>query len=170
MEAYCTTPTPPTTPQSDISQSAESLHPVRKITKQQKDRLSQGYYERESMEGLHESRIKVLRDKQERQYQNALKRMERELDQLVKTNEQNRQTLEKQCQSQHQETVTAFEAKRERLKWRWSIEQRIARKKLETTTGEPHGPLPELSFPKFEEYQPGMNDFAEIGLVHSPST
>src|SRR5690606_16524959 len=62
MEAYCTTPTPPATPQSDRSQSVENL-PVRKITKQQKDRLSQGYYERESMDSLHESRIKVLRDK-----------------------------------------------------------------------------------------------------------
>ncbi|KAK2757261.1 hypothetical protein FQN54_004775 [Arachnomyces sp. PD_36] len=165
MEAYCTTPTPPATPQSDRSLSIDLSHPARKITKQQKDRLSQGYYERESMESLHESRIKVLRDRQERQYQNALRRMERELEQLVKTNEQNRRDLDKHCQSQHEETASAFEAKRERLTWRWSLEQMIARKKLEIQTGDTYGPLPELSFPKFEEYKPGKNDFSEIALA-----
>lgn len=167
MEAYCTNmPTPPATPQSDGSQSSEFL-PVRRITKKQKDRLSQGYYERESMDSLHESRIKVLRDKQERQHQNALRRMERELDQLVKSNEQDRQALEKQCQTQHQETVTALEAKRDRLKWRWSVEQMIARKKLELKMGDTYGPLPEISFPKLEEFRPGMNDFSEIALMSS---
>lgn len=95
--------------------------------------------------------------------------MERELHQLVKTNEQNREALDKQCQSQHQETVTALEVKRERLKWMWSIEQMISRRKLELKTGETFGPLPEISFPNFEEYRPGMNDFSEIALASSPA-
>jgi hypothetical protein len=169
MEAYCATSSPPTTPRSDESRSTEALPPARKITKQQKDRLSQGYYERESMENLHESRIKVLRDRQERQYQNALQRMERELDELVKSNEQNRQTLENQCESQHQEAIRALEAKRRQLRWIWSIEEGIERKKLELKTGDEYGPLPEISFPEFEEYRPGMNDFSEIALVYSPT-
>lgn len=167
MEAYCTnTPSPPATPQSDRSQSSE-FPPVRRITKKQKDRLSQGYYERESMDSLHESRVKVLRDKQERQYQNALRRMERELGQLVNANKQDRQALEKHCQSQHEEIVAALEAKRERLKWRWSFEKMIARKRLELKTGESHGPLPGITFPKLEEYRPGLNDFSEIALMSS---
>jgi hypothetical protein len=150
-------PLHPPPPHSGNSQSAESLQPARKISKQQKDRLAQGYYERESMESLQSSRIKVLRDKQERQYQNALRRMERELDQLSKRNEENRQNLEKECLSQYQMTLAAFEMKRKRMQWRWSLEQAIERKKLELKTGEPHGPLPEITLPEIEETHDEVN-------------
>ena len=87
--------------------------------------------------------------------------MERDLDQLAETNEQNRQTLQRDCLSQYQQAVAASEVKRQRMKWRWSLEQAIERKKLELKTGDLYGPLPEITFPEIEETREEVNDLLE---------
>jgi hypothetical protein len=145
MERYCGTPSP-TPPPAEIAPAAsDSTQPVRKITHRQKQQLAQEYLDQESMDQLHEAKIKVLRDRQERQLQEAISRIEKELEQLVDQNAASIADLERKNQQEEQSVLAALDMKRARLIHRWTLEEAVLRKKLQLRDGLPYGPLPPLS-------------------------
>ncbi|KAJ9310388.1 hypothetical protein DTO217A2_167 [Paecilomyces variotii] len=145
MEGYCASHSPPTTPGSDNSSDAERAR-IRKITRQQKEQLAQEYHDRDSMDRLHQAKIKVLRDRQEIQLQDAIARMERELNALIDHHSTELEELQKEHRQQEELVVQALDMKKGQMKSRWNLEQAILRRKLELEHGQPYGPLPPLSF------------------------
>ncbi|KAL2219242.1 hypothetical protein M432DRAFT_340225 [Thermoascus aurantiacus ATCC 26904] len=144
MEGYVNNSSPPPTP--ELNGNPDVVQPVRKITRQQRERLAQEYHDRDSMDRLHEAKIKVLRDRQEKQFREAVARMERELQKLIEKNAQDLAELERRNQQEEHSVMQAFHAKKAKLKRRWNLEEAILRKKLELKNGLPYGPLPPLSF------------------------
>jgi len=112
----------------------------------------------ESMDQLHEAKIKVLRDRQERQLQEAISRMEKELEQLIDQNVASITDLERKNQQEEQSVLGAFDMKRARLIHRWTLEEAIIRKKLQLRDGLPYGPLPPLSLDDLEINKPVLRD------------
>lgn len=157
MERYCGTPSP-TPPPAEIAASSDSTQPARKITHRQKQQLAQEYLDQESMDQLHEAKIKVLRDRQERQLQEAISRMEKELEQLIDQNAASITDLERKNQQEEQSVLGAFDMKRARLTHRWTMEEAIIRKKLQLRDGLPYGPLPPLPLGDLEINKPVLRD------------
>nr|KMM66224.1 hypothetical protein CPAG_02565 [Coccidioides posadasii RMSCC 3488] len=143
MEAYFITP-PPETQLGD--NSAESRLPQRRYSKEYRDLLRQKQHELATMDSLHESKIKVLRDTQAKHYENALKKWEQDVRLLEEANERDLRDLENRCREEKDVALGWLEAKRARLQARWMLEESILRKKLEIDTQEYYSPLPKLSF------------------------
>jgi hypothetical protein len=143
MERYCDTPSPPS-PQLEAD-FPNPMQPVRRITDRQKQQLEQEYLDHKSMDQLHEAKIKVLRDRQERQLQEAISRMEKELQSLIDQNTTATADLERRHRQEEQRLLDTFKAKETKLIRRWNLEEAIIRKKLELRDGQPYGPLPPLS-------------------------
>lgn len=150
MEGYCSNHSPPPTPKSEDSSDAERPH-FRKVTRQQKEQLVQEYHDRDSMDRLHQAKIKVLRDRQEIQLQEAIARMERELNTLIDQNNKVLVELQKEHQKEEESLLQAFDMKKTKLKSLWTLEEAILRRKLELQHGQPYGPLHPLSFAELED-------------------
>lgn len=150
MEGYCVSHSPPTTPGSENGSDAERAR-MRKITRQQKEQLAQEYHDRDSMDRLHQAKIKVLRDRQEIQLQEAMARMERELNALVDKHSTELAELQKAHHQLEELVVQALDMKKSKMKSRWNLEQAILRRKLELEHGRPYGPLPPLSFADLDD-------------------
>lgn len=154
MEGYVSTSSPPPSPQLSGSEfeptsngaQQQQQQQLRTVTRRQKEQLAQEYLDRSSMDRLHEARIKVLRERQEQQLQETTSRLERELEALINKNAENIMQLERDHQRAEQETLQVFDAKKNRLRRRWNIEEAILRKRLEDQSGLPYGPLPIISF------------------------
>jgi hypothetical protein len=161
MEGYVNTSNPPQSPQSPLSGSESRLDlasPTRKVTRRQKEQLAQEYLDRDSMDRLHQARIKVLRDRQERQLQDTVAGLQKELEGLISKNEESVVELEREHQGEEQAVLQAFEVKKAKLRRRWNLEEAILRKKLEDRDGQPYGPLPTLSFSNPDEAAPILKD------------
>jgi hypothetical protein len=98
------------------------------------------------MDALHEARIKVLRDRQELKLQEAIKRMERELEDLIHQNTKNVEALQTEHQNEVSSFLKAMDAKKTDLRHRWHLEEAILRHQVETRNGQPYGPLPLIPF------------------------
>lgn len=154
MEGYFQSTSPPQSPAtgSTVIDASESLFdpektpPQRRITQQQKEQLEQQYHAHESMDALHEARIKVLRDRQEKKLQEAMARLERELNNLCADNVKGIATLQTEHRNEETSTIKAFDAKKSGLQQRWDLEEAILRRHLEDRNGQPYGPLPPVSF------------------------
>lgn len=149
MEGYVNTSSPPPSPQlsgSEFEPNAHTAQQLRTVTRRQKEQLAQEYLDRNSMDRLHEARIKVLRERQEQQLQETTSRLERELESLISGNAEALVELERDHQRAEQEMLQVFDAKKNRLRRRWNIEEAILRKRLENQSGLPYGPLPIISF------------------------
>ena len=146
MEAYFNTPTPTGTSAEDSPNDSDSVLSQRQYTQQHRDRLQQKYHERNSIDTLHESKIKVLRDKQAKQSEEAARKMEREAADLAQSNGQRYRELEKLCRDEEAATMEWLEGKEKRLVARWTLEEAVLRKKLELESGVTYGPLPPLVF------------------------
>ncbi|KAE8372620.1 hypothetical protein BDV26DRAFT_273781 [Aspergillus bertholletiae] len=144
MEGYFSNISPPTSPGS--SSESEIPPPTRKYTAQHKAQLAQEYHDHESMDQLHEARIKVLRDRQELRLQEVVARMEKELDDLIDKHALEFANLQRDHQLEETSALQIFEAKKARIRHRWNLEEAILRKKLEIQHDQPYGPLPPLSF------------------------
>ncbi|GES57683.1 hypothetical protein ATEIFO6365_0001097200 [Aspergillus terreus] len=142
MEGYFNNASPP----SSSSSKSDSTCPTRKFTSQQKAQLAQEYHDHDSMDQLHEAKIKVLRDRQELKLQEAIARMERELDDLIDKHAMEFADMQRTHQDEESAIIQAFDAKKATLRQRWNLEEAILRKKLENRHGLPYGPLPPLSF------------------------
>jgi hypothetical protein len=156
MEGYFRNSSPPSSPSpggTTAQQSSESMisetngtPPARRITQQQKEQLEQQYHAHESMDALHEARIKVLRDRQEMKLSEAMERMERELDTLCETNIKNIKTLQVEHRNEETAVIKALDLKKMELQHRWHLEEAILRHQLEQKNGLVYGPLPVISF------------------------
>ncbi|EEP75554.1 predicted protein [Uncinocarpus reesii 1704] len=137
MEAYFNTPR---------ANDTDPLQPPREYGKEYRDRLRQKLHELATIDSLHQSKIKVLRDIQAKRYEKALEKWEQAVHRLQASNEHDLRNLESRCREEKDAAIVWLEAKRARLKARWTFEERIIRRKLEIDTRESFGPLPELSF------------------------
>ncbi|KAL1957368.1 hypothetical protein VTO42DRAFT_6048 [Malbranchea cinnamomea] len=144
MEAYFRTPA--LLSEDDPGSTSDPKPSPRQYTQEQRDRLRQKYHERDSMDRLHESKIKVMRDRQAKQLEEAIHKMEREAAELAKENSRLYQEVEKRCQVEELATLAWLEMREKRLAAKWILEEAILRKKLELATNLTYGPLPLLSF------------------------
>lgn len=154
MEGYFQTASPPGSPatassgrvSSESFVDPEKALPTRVFTQQQKEQLEQQYHLHESMDALHEARIKVLRDRQEKKLEETMMRLERELNNLCAQHTQEVAALQIEHRNEETATIQAFDAKKIELQQRWDLEETILRRRLEKHTGKPYGPLPPISF------------------------
>ncbi|KAM5476921.1 hypothetical protein MauCBS54593_000192 [Microsporum audouinii] len=143
MEAYFNTP-PPSLP-FDKNGFYANLQP-REFTDQKRSRLSQSYHELNTLDALHESKIKVLRDRQARNFQETLRAMELESLELAKKNKEVLDDLENRRRDETMAVVTWLDERKRKLIYRWALEEGIARRRLEDETKQTYGPLPRISF------------------------
>lgn len=108
------------------TQSAE-----RHVTNKDYMRLAQQYHARDTMETLHASRIKVLRERQDRQLATISSRMDKEVAQLESNNETELKQLLAEHEAQSSRLAAAFEARKFRLKTRLAMGELISKEKLE---------------------------------------
>ena len=152
MEGYFQNTSPPPSPATSAHDSPDSFFdpektpPLRRFTQQQKEQLEQQYHDHESMDALHEARIKVLRDRQEKKLQEAMARVERELNDLCAQNTKNVAALQGEHRSEESSLIKSLDAKKTELRHRWHLEEAILRRQLEDRTGHSYGPLPPVSF------------------------
>ncbi|KAK2742942.1 hypothetical protein FQN57_005072 [Myotisia sp. PD_48] len=145
MEAYFSTPTPPPSISSSESESSATPRP-REFKEEQRARLRQKHHELDTMDALHESKIKVLRDKQSQKYNETMKQMEENYNQLNRRNQTELQELVARLDEQKSMVVAWLEENRDKLLNRWALKEAISRKQLELETQQPHGLLPAMSF------------------------
>ncbi|KAL4805574.1 hypothetical protein BDV18DRAFT_21618 [Aspergillus unguis] len=145
MEGYLSSSSPPDS-RSPSGSGSDLTTPSRNFTQQHKDQLAQEYRNYDSMSQLHESKIKVLRDRQEIRLQEAVARMDRELDTMIEKHAKEVAELQKEHQQEETAILEALNSKKTKLRHRWVLEEAILRKKLENQDGKPYGPLPPLSF------------------------
>ncbi|CAK47756.1 hypothetical protein CBS115989_6598 [Aspergillus niger] len=143
MEGFFNNSSPPPSP---VSSSKADVVPSRKFTAQHKAQLAQEYHDHNTMDQLHQAKIKVLRDRQELRLQEAIARMERELDDMIDKHALEFAQMQQKHQQEEADILQAFDAKKSKLRHRWALEEAILRKKLEVQHGQPYGPLPPLSF------------------------
>lgn len=153
MEGYFRNASPPPSPAPAAERSSDSFSgsesttpPPRRFTRQQKEQLEQQYHDYETMDALHESRIKVLRDRQELRLQEAIARMERELNEMCVQHSRNVTALQAEHRVEETSLIQALDNKKVELRHRWDLEEAILRKQLEVRHGHPYGPLPPISF------------------------
>ncbi|PKY07872.1 hypothetical protein P168DRAFT_286054 [Aspergillus campestris IBT 28561] len=155
MEGYFRTSSPPpsttttTTSEPTSPSPDQSPEPIpRKFTPQHKAQLAQEYHAHSSMDQLHNSRIKVLRDRQERRLQDAVARMDRELDALIDAHAVAFANLHRAHQQEEMALTRGLDARKARLRHRWNLEEAVLRRRLEVQHGEGvlFGPLPLLLF------------------------
>lgn len=152
MEGYFRNASPPPSPAGAAQRSSDSFSgsdttpPSRRFTRQQRDQLEQQYRDHESMDALHEARIKVLRDRQELKLQEVMERMERELEDLIQQHIKDVEALQAEHQKEESCFLQAMDAKQTDLCHRWHLEEAILRRQLETRNGRLYGPLPLISF------------------------
>jgi hypothetical protein len=139
MEAYFQTP-------AIVDMNAESTLAQRQYTHEQRDRLRQKYHELDSMGTLHQSKIKVLRDRQAKRLEESLQGMERDRADLAARNAQSYRDLEYRLQEERLAITGWLEARQSRLTTRWILEEAVLRKKLQLETNLSYGPLPLLAF------------------------
>ncbi|KAL5002463.1 hypothetical protein BDV10DRAFT_121119 [Aspergillus recurvatus] len=145
MEGYLSSSSPPDSRSPSLSGS-DVTTPSRSFTQQHKAQLAQEYHDYESMSELHAAKIKVLRDRQEIRLQEAIARMNRELDCMTKKHAAELIELQKEHQQEEATILHALNAKKTKIRQKWVLEEAILRKKLEIQDGKSYGPLPPLSF------------------------
>lgn len=146
MERYFDNSSPPPTPRPVSFAGPDGSPPPRAFTPQHKAQLEQEYHDHESMDQLHEAKIKVLRERQEVKLQEAIERMDMELDKLIDKHAMDFSNMQKEHQQEEASLTQALDAKKTKLRHRWNLEEAILRKKLESKHGVPFGPLPPLTF------------------------
>ncbi|KAJ6112004.1 hypothetical protein N7523_008065 [Penicillium sp. IBT 18751x] len=152
MEGYFRNASPPPSPAGAAQRSSDSFSgsdttpPSRRFTRQQREQLEQQYHAHESMDALHEARIKVLRDRQELKLQEAIERMERELENLIQQHLKDVQALQAEHQKEESYLLRAIDSKKTNLRHRWYLEEAILRRQLETRNSQRYGPLPQIPF------------------------
>ena len=118
----------------------------RRYTSQQKAQLQQEHHHYDSMDQLHEAKINVLRERQERRLMEVIERMDNELDAMIDKHAEGFAELQKQHQQEESATVQALDARKTKLRHRWNLEEAILRRKLELANDRLYGPLPPLAF------------------------
>ncbi|KAL5332872.1 hypothetical protein BJX70DRAFT_91995 [Aspergillus crustosus] len=144
MERYLNASSPPGSRSPSLSGS-DLTSPSRNLTDQHKAQLAQEYHDYDSMAQLHACKIKVLRDRQELRLQEAMARMDRELEAMIDRHSIEITNLQKEHRQEEATAIAELNAKKTKLRHRWVLEEAVLRKKLENQDGKPYGPLPPLS-------------------------
>lgn len=148
MEAYCQTPSPPTSPiQSGFQRgSIDSTitMPERHVTQQHYENLAQAYHVRDNMDALQASKITVLRGKQKRTLQNLMLKKERLIEQLEKEQQKELDLIDFEFSKQEAEIRQEFDVKRTKLESRWRLQTLIEKTRLEKSTGLKYECLPDI--------------------------
>lgn len=148
MEAYCQTPSPPTSPtQSEFHRpSVDSTIqlPERQITQQHYENLAQAYHVRDNMDGLHASKINVLRGKQKRALQNFMLKKEREIEQMERERQKDLTSIDSDFNKQEAEIRQEFDMKRAKLEARWKLQALVEKTRMERSTGLNYEVLPDI--------------------------
>ncbi|CAG8289804.1 unnamed protein product [Penicillium olsonii] len=155
MEGYFRNASPPPSPAGGSSRAerssesfseSDSTAPARVFTRQHMEQLEQQYHSHESMDKLHDARIKVLRDRQELKLQEAIARTEQELDDLCNRHTQEIATLKIEHRQEEISLTAGLQSKEKTLCKRWHLEEAVLRRRLELRDGQLYGPLPPLPF------------------------
>lgn len=154
MEGYFRNVSPPSSPavqpaRNDLSSesfSESDSAQTRVLTRRHMQQLEQQYLDHEAMDQLHNSRIKVLRERQALKLQAAVKRTDKELDDMCDRHIQELATLRTEQQQEEISLAQAFDEKKATLRQRWCLEEVVIRRRLEVRHGQLYGPLPALSF------------------------
>lgn len=156
MEGYFRNASPPpsSSPNAPATGSSESIpssdmtnpSPARRFTRQHIEQLEQQYHAHETMDALHDARLKVLRERQELKLQEAIARMEQELEKMAQQHVQDISNLQGEQQREEASLLQALDAKKTALRYRWHLEEAILRCQLEMEHGRLYGPLPPLTF------------------------
>ncbi|OAL65659.1 hypothetical protein A7C99_2757 [Trichophyton rubrum] len=147
MEAYFNTPPPSLS--TDKNDFYANLQP-REFTDQKRSRLLQSYHELATLDALHQSKIRVLRDSQARAFQESLQDMELDSIEFARKNREALSDLEKRKQEETEAVLAWLDGKKQGLIYRWALEEGIARRQLEDETRLTYGPLPTISFSEGE--------------------
>lgn len=139
MQAYCN-------PRSNV----EGM-PSRVVTKKDYHQLEQQYHIRNGMDNLHKARINVLREKQGKQLERVSAKQEAELESLADNYRKQMVDLDAAFDAEDTQLQREFAARKKRLLSRWALAEAIERRKLENSTGETHGALPEIHWPDRRE-------------------
>lgn len=110
------------------------------------EQLEQQYHSHESMDQLHDARIKVLRDRQELKMQEAMVRTEKELDDMCNRHTKEIATLQTEHQQEEVALTQALDEKKKTLLQRWYLEEAVLRRHLEVRNDQSYGPLPPIPF------------------------
>ena len=135
MQAYCN-------PRSNV----EGM-PSRVITKKDYHQLEQQYHIHNGMDNLHKARINVLREKQGKQLERVSAKQEAGLEELAKDYRNQMVDLNAAFDAEDAQLQGEFAARKKRLLGRWKLAEAIERRKLENSTGETYGPLPDIHWP-----------------------
>lgn len=149
MENYCHTPSPPQSPTHtsfEFRASEDSLRslPERHVTQQHYENLAQAYHVRDNMDGLHASKINVLRGKQKRALQNFMLKKERELEQMEREHNKEMAAIDQEYAKKESEIRSEFDFRRTKLEARWKLQTLVERTRLERSTGLKYEALPDI--------------------------
>ncbi|KAJ5780413.1 hypothetical protein N7457_005573 [Penicillium paradoxum] len=179
MEGYLRNASPPPSPiatPTRTERTSESFSepdltpPPRVLTRQHMEQLEQQYHSHETMDQLHNARIKVLRDRQELKLQEATARMERELDDMCNKNTQDLATLQAEHQREEISLMQALDTKKTTLRQRWHLEEAVLRRHLEMRHGQSYGPLPLVSFAHPTDTPVGVPEHSPLESSSTPDT
>lgn len=175
MEGYFRNASPPPSPAVTAQASTESIPGLettlaRHITRQNKEQLEQQYHEHESMDQLHEARIKVLRERQELKLHEAIARMDQELESMCDQHATDVSSLQSEHSREEMALLQALDAKKTSLRHRWLLEEAILRCQLESRHGQLYGPMPPLTFTQAET-SPSVSSVLDspLGAGNPPS-
>ncbi|KAG0646946.1 Ariadne ubiquitin ligase [Hyphodiscus hymeniophilus] len=143
MEAYC----------DGLGRSASGNNPARIVTERDLRQLGEQYNLRDDLERLHQSKIKVMRDKQAKQMEQLIARQDEELEKLATKRTDDLQALEDGFGSQEDEFVKTFQNRRVRMRRRWELVSEIERRKLEIEKGTRFAPVTPIIWPGPETKQ-----------------
>lgn len=147
MEAYCHSPSPPTTPQSHSSLADDQFDRQtreRKVTDKDYHNLAAQYRERDNMDSLHKARIEVMQGRQEKSYNEFVKRKEKELAAMIAKHEQEEAQYIAKCEKEEEAMRQSFKDRGGRLQSRWKLQGLIETSKLEKLTNLPYAPPPDI--------------------------
>lgn len=148
MEAYCQTPSPPTSPLQLAfhrgSVDSNITIPERHVTQQHYENLAQAYHSRDNMDDLHASKINVLRGKQKRALQTFMLKKDRLIESMQKDHQKELDSIDFDFSKQEAEIRQEFESKRTKLESRWKLQALIERTRMERSTGLKYACLPDL--------------------------
>ncbi|PGH12641.1 hypothetical protein AJ79_04139 [Helicocarpus griseus UAMH5409] len=148
MEGYLSISASSSRPQSlnDGVQDSPQIQHQRQVTQKDKDHLLQKYRERDRIDTLHMSKIKVLRDTQERKYLETMSKQERKVSQVAEEHKRAFQELVDRCEDETTVVNMWFLDREQHLRAKWLLEEAITRRRLEFSTGICYAPLPLISF------------------------
>lgn len=125
MEAYC----------DGLGRHPHSGNSPRVVTERDLRELGQQYNVRDDLARLHQSKINVMRDKQTKQMELLIGRQEVELAKLATKQGDELVNLEESFVSEEERLIIVFDERRDRLRRRFEVVEKITRKKLEAELG-----------------------------------